>query len=239
MARLNVGYTRISTDKQQLSIEAQEVKIRQQAALKDIVIDQVIADSDASAKSLDRPGMVTLLKMIDAGEVGMVICAKLDRVTRSITDLGELLKRFEKNRVTLISVSESLDTGSASGRLVLNIMTSVSSWEREAIGERTTAALQHLKQGGFPAGTPPYGWTAQPRTDEERRLKIRKPLLPNEREQEILAVIRCQRENGLSFKEIARHLNREGYRTRPSKKFPTGGEWVIQSVQRTFEEAKQ
>ena len=66
--------------------------------------------------------------------------AKLDRLTRSVKDLCELLERFERRGVALISVAESLDTSSAAGCLVLNIMTAVSQWEREAIGERTRDA---------------------------------------------------------------------------------------------------
>ena len=74
-----------------------------------------------------------------------VIIAKLDRLTRSVKDLCELLERFERRGVALVSVAESLDTGSAAGRLVLNIMTAVSQWEREAIGERTRDAMSHKR----------------------------------------------------------------------------------------------
>jgi len=56
--------------------------------------------------------------------------------------LGELPDRFERRGVSLISVAESLDNGSAAGRLVINIMTAVSQWEREAIGERTLDAMR-------------------------------------------------------------------------------------------------
>jgi len=52
-------------------------------------------------------------------------------LTRSVKDLCELLERFERRGVALVSVAESLDTGSAAGRLVLNIMTAVSQWIRE------------------------------------------------------------------------------------------------------------
>jgi hypothetical protein len=77
-----------------------------------------------------------------------VIVAKLDRLTRSVKDLCELLERFERRDVALISVAESLDTGSAAGRLVINIMTAVSQWEREAIGERySRCALAQAAQG--------------------------------------------------------------------------------------------
>jgi DNA invertase Pin-like site-specific DNA recombinase len=86
----------------------------------------IIVEAGESAKSLNRPGMQRLLALVDAGEVQAVIVAKLDRLTRSVKDLCELLERFERRGVALISVAESLDTGSAAGRLVLNIMTAVS-----------------------------------------------------------------------------------------------------------------
>src|ERR1019366_893553 len=140
-ARQTIGYARVSTDKQDLSLDAQQVKITAMAALQDKTVEMIV---DAqSAKSLDRPGMARLLAMVDSGDVETVIIAKLDRLTRSVKDLGELLERFAKHSVSLVSVAESLDTGSASGRLVLNIMVSVAQWEREAIGERTATVLQH------------------------------------------------------------------------------------------------
>src|SRR4029453_7036373 len=104
---------------------------------------EVIIDAGESAKSLNRPGMERLLSLVDAGAVNTVIIAKLDRLTRSVKDLAELLERFTRRGVSLGSLAESLDTGTAAGRLVLNIMTAVSQWEREAIGERTRDAMLH------------------------------------------------------------------------------------------------
>jgi DNA invertase Pin-like site-specific DNA recombinase len=54
---------------------------------------------------------------VDASKVQGVIIAKLDRLTRSVKDLCTLLERFERRGVALVSVAESLDTGSAAGRL--------------------------------------------------------------------------------------------------------------------------
>lgn len=102
-------------------------------------------DADASAKDLNRPGLVRVLALVEKRDVDAVIVAKLDRLTRSVRDLGELLERFERRGVSLVSVAESLDTGTAAGRLVLNVMASVSQWEREVIGERTREALAHKK----------------------------------------------------------------------------------------------
>ena len=81
--------------------------------------------------------------MVEARKIEAVVVAKLDRLTRSVKDLCGLLELFEKRKVALISVAESLDTGSAASRLVITIMGTVSQWERETIGERTRDALRH------------------------------------------------------------------------------------------------
>src|ERR1022692_1496167 len=156
-----VGYVRVSTDKQAdrgVSLEAQAEKIRAMAVVHSVALAEIIVDGGESAKSLNRPGMARLLAMVDAGEVRTVIIAKLDRLTRSVKDLCTLLERFERRGVALVSVAESLDTSSAAGRLVLNIMTAVSQWEREAIGERTRDAMRHKRSNGERVGNIPYGY---------------------------------------------------------------------------------
>src|SRR4029453_13978284 len=121
-------------------------------------IIELIVDGGESAKNLNRPGMERLLALVDQRQVQTVIIAKLDRLTRSVKDLAELLERFQKRGVSLVSVAESLDTGSAAGRLVINIMVAVSQWEREAIGERTRDAMQHKKSNGACVGNVEYGF---------------------------------------------------------------------------------
>jgi DNA invertase Pin-like site-specific DNA recombinase len=145
-----IGYVRVSTEKQAywgVSLEAQTEKVRAMAVVQGAQSLEMIVDAE-SAKSLNRSGMTRLLSPVDAGEVDVVIIAKLDRLTRSVADLAELLKRFERRRVSLVSVADLLDTSSAPGRLVLNIMVSVSQWEREAIGERTRDAMRHKRANG-------------------------------------------------------------------------------------------
>jgi site-specific DNA recombinase len=99
--------------------------------------------------------MERLLSLVDSRAVSTVIIAKLDRLTRSVKDLAELLERFTRRGVSLVSVADSLDTRSAAGRLVLNIMVSVSQWEREAIGERTRDAMHHKRANGERVGRSP------------------------------------------------------------------------------------
>src|ERR1700738_477499 len=155
-----IGYARVSTDKQAetgVSLDAQIGKIRAMAVLQGAELLDIIVEGE-SAKNLNRPGMARLLALVDKREVDAVIVAKLDLLTRSVKDLCALLESFERRGVALVSVAESLDTGSAAGRLVINIMTAVSQWEREAIGERTRDAMQHKKSTGRCVGNIAYGY---------------------------------------------------------------------------------
>ena len=163
--RKAVGYCRVSTDGQAdrgVSLDAQAEKIRAMATVQDAELIDMIVDGGESGKSLQRPGIERLLAMVDRREVQIVIIAKLDRLTRSVRDLGELLDRLQRRGVALVSVGESLDTGSAAGRLVLNVMASVSQWEREAIGERTRDALRHKRAQGLRTGNVRFGYRLDP-----------------------------------------------------------------------------
>jgi site-specific DNA recombinase len=220
-----IGYVRVSTDKQAergISLEAQEAKIRAMATVHGTEFAEVIVDGGESAKSLNRPGMTRLLAMVEAGDVRVVIVAKLDRLTRSVKDLCELLERFERRGVSLVSVAESLDTGSAAGRLVLNIMTAVSQWEREAIGERTRDALRHKRSQGQRVGNIPFG---------SRLGGDGQHLEPDPAEQQALAEIQSLRKRGETMRGIAAALNHRAYRTR------RGTPWRLESVARVLKQA--
>jgi DNA invertase Pin-like site-specific DNA recombinase len=213
-----IGYIRVSTEKQAdfgVSLEAQEAKIRAMAVVQGADLAEAIVDAGESAKSLKRPGMERLLSLVDAGAVDVVIIAKLDRLTRSVADLAELLKRFERRGVSLVSVADSLDTRSAAGRLVLNIMVSVSQWEREAIGERTRDAMSHKRAKGERVGTIPFGFRMA--ADGSR-------LEEEPAEQDILFRIRQLKAAGHTTRQIAEELNRQGFTTR------RGTAWRFQYV---------
>src|SRR5579863_4159909 len=190
-----IGYARVSTDKQTergVSLDAQAEKIRAMAVVHNAELIDIIVDGGESAKSLQRPGMERLLALVDGKKVQSVIIAKLDRLTRSVKDLCELLERFERRGVALISVAESLDTSSAAGRLVLNIMTAVSQWEREAIGERTRDALCHKRSRGERVGNVTYGF---------RVAADGKHLEADADEQNVLAEIQFQAKSALRTKD--------------------------------------
>src|SRR5580704_17741072 len=146
--RTTVGYVRVSTLDQAengVSLDAQESRIAAYATALGWQVSEIIRDAGESAKSLKRPGIAKVLSGVQAGAIGRVITLKLDRVTRSMRDLSSLLDVFAKADASLVSVSESLDTQSAAGRLVVNMLGVVAEWERLAIGERTAQALAQAR----------------------------------------------------------------------------------------------
>lgn len=218
-----VGYVRVSTSEQAqsgLSLDAQRRKIEAQATLSDLQLVDVLEDAGESACTLKRPAMTELLARVDGGQVDVVIIGKLDRLTRSVKDLSTLLERLAKAKradgskgVDLISTAESLDTSTATGRLVVNIMASVSQWEREVIAERTSAALQELKAQGRTTGRPEYGY----RADADGRL------VEDENEQAVIRRVAELRDEGASWQAVADSLTKEGVRTRKGSAYSRQG----------------
>ena len=212
-----IGYVRVSTDQQAdsgLSLDAQRAKLEALATLNDYDLGDVVVDAGVSAKTLDRPGWGRVMQAVTSGKVGAVLIAKLDRATRSVADLANLIDTLQRRGVALISAAESLDTSTAGGRLVVNVLGAVAQWEREATAERTSAALQVLKaQGRATGGVAPYGFTF---VDGR---KVEAPV-----EQETLAMVQEARADGLSWAKVAKRLNASGRRTR------TGRPWSAQGV---------
>ena len=232
-AGLVFGYARVSTGKQEHSIPAQVSKIRAQALLKDLSIHAIIEDADESAKTLDRPGLQKLLESIERGEVCTIIITKLDRLTRRIADIDRLIQLFDRKRVTLISTAENLDTASATGRMMVNMIVLMSQWEREVIGERTRDAMAGMKSRGLQTGNVPYGFQRGAIVGETRTGRPVYSVVPFEHEQNVLLVIRTMRAasqwghsraKSNSFRAIAAELNRQGFKTRK------GGEWKPEYV---------
>lgn len=214
-----IGYVRVSTDKQAdagVSLEAQEEKVRAMSVVQGADLQEVIVDPGESGKTLDRPGMAHLLDLVDSGAVDTVIVAKLDRLTRSVRDLGDLLERFQKYGVSLVSLAESLDTNTAGGRLVINIMMSVSQWEREAIGERTRAALRYKKAKHQVYSPTPFGF--------ERRGES---LNADAEEAATVAQIQAWRRGGWSLRRIAGELDDRKMATNRG-----GHQWYASTIRR-------
>lgn len=210
-----IGYVRVSTEEQAtsgVSLAAQTAKVRAYAELYDLELVAVIEDAGQSAKTLARPGMQDALEQLRTGQVQGLLVAKLDRLTRSVADMASLIREYFGERAphaaALLSVGDQVDTRSAAGRLVLNILTSVSEWEREAIGERTRTALAHKKAQGVKLGAPALGVDADELETIDRILELK--------------------EAAHTLREIAAVLQAEGRRTK------RGGKWAPETLRKVL-----
>jgi site-specific DNA recombinase len=149
-----------------------------------------------------------LLTLVTSRQVEAVLVYKLDRLTRSVSDLDKLVRLFDKAGVALVSLQESLDATTATGRLMMNLLASVSQWEREVIGERTRDALEHLKAQGKR-----YCHTVYDNP-------------------EVIALMYQLRAAGYSYEAIAQHLNDTGIPTAFGKPWQAMVVWgIVQRMQ--------
>ena len=217
-ARQTVGYVRCSTIEQAtydgVTLDAQEAKIAAYCTAMGWPMSEVIRDAGESAKTLKRPGIANLIEGVRRGEIGRVVVIKLDRITRSTRDLADLLDTFARADASLVSVSECLDTQSAAGRLVVNMLGVVAQWEREAIGERTSAALEHKRRNGLAYGKTPFGYCRE----GDR-------LVPDLSQQRALKEAKKMHTAGASLRQIAARLESLGVKPNNG-----GSTWYAQSV---------
>ena len=214
-----IGYIRVSTDEQErsgLGLEAQEAKIRVFCELYGHELLGIEVDA-ASGKNLKRDGLAKCLGMLRPGQADGLVVAKLDRLSRSVKDMGELLEQYFSGRSSLLVVAEQIDTSTAAGRMVLNLLTSVAQWERETIGERTKDALKAKRaRGEKTGGHVPFGFSVE--ADGK--------LVEAFNEQGAIRRIQILRAGGHSFQRIAERLNAEGV---PAK---NGGQWFPAQARR-------
>jgi len=213
-----------------VSLDAQRAKLEAYAVAMELDLVAIEVDAGVSAKSLQRPGLQAALARLEAGEAGALLVVKLDRLTRSVGDLGWLVEaeRFG-GRWALLSVADSIDTRSAGGRLVLNVLASVAQWERESTAERTREALAHIRREGTRLGGEALGWKRTDERDEPGRCKVVRVQAEAETARRIVEL----RQQGQTLQAIADALTAEG---RPTKR---GGQWRPCTVARVLRRAQR
>jgi DNA invertase Pin-like site-specific DNA recombinase len=199
-----------------VSLEAQREKIRAYCVAMDLSLVHIYEDQGLSAKSLERPGLKGALAQLRTGKADILLVTKLDRLTRSVKDLGQLVDSyFLPDKYSLLSISDAIDTRTASGRLVLNVLASVAQWEREAISERTSEALRHLISQGVQVGAPAYGTVRSNQTDQHGRRIV----VQDEGRRQIVTRMVAMQKEGKTLRAICEVLNDERI---PA---PRGGLW--------------
>jgi site-specific DNA recombinase len=111
-----------------------------------------------SAKDIERPQLQRLLHDVRAGRVSTVLVTKLDRISRSLHDLLDLMALFEKHGVLFVSLRDNIDTSGPVGRFILHILGAIAELERGITAERVAEDMKlRAKRGKWNGGMAPYG----------------------------------------------------------------------------------
>lgn len=224
-----VIYTRKSTDegldKEFNSLEAQfdacSAYITSQASKGWHLLNKHYDDGGYSGGNTNRPALQQLIKDVAERRIDIVVVYKFDRISRSLSDFMEMTKLFERYNVSLVSVTQQIDTSSSMGRMIVNLLMSFAQFEREMTSDRVRDKMAaSRKRGMWTGGIVPYGYKTV-----DRRLVV-----DPERAQEVLFAFErydaCK-----SFLAVA-HALKERFGARRD-----GNEWNVMSVRCLLKQA--
>lgn len=205
-----VGYCRVSTDEQGesgLGLADQKATVLAESERRGWAFETMYADV-ASGKSLrGRDDFGRALKVLADGGADVLIVAKLDRLSRSVSDFAAILAQSQTEGWALDICDLGVDTTTPSGKMVAQIMMVLAEWEREMIGDRTKRALQAARANGTRLGR------------------------PSGVSEDTLRLIRVLRDSGRSYARIAKALDDEGIAT------GQGGQWHAATVRKLYDRA--
>lgn len=150
-----IGYARLSTDDQHLDLQLDALKQAECG---------VIYEEAASGKNTARPELEQCRKALRAGDT--LVVWRLDRLGRSLPDLVQIVSELEQRGVGFESLTEKIETGSASGKLVFHVFAALAEFERGLIRERTQAGLAAARARGRAGGR-------KPKLDDQQIREIR------------------------------------------------------------------
>lgn len=206
-----IGYVRVSTDKQAsegVSLDAQKARISAWCEANGYELVNVFMDEGISGKKMEnRP---ELLKALASMKKGMALVSySLSRLARSTKNLIEISELVGKKSGDLVSLTEKIDTTTAAGKMMFQMLAVLSEFERNLTAERTSTALQHKKATGEKyTNRTPYGFEA-----------IEGRLVQVKAEADVVAEIQAQRTAGQTLQSIADGLNSRGIPTKQGKQW--------------------
>jgi len=205
------------------SIENQIDKCKNYLSNIEVTEYEVFKDDGFSGKNTDRPAFTKLISMIKEKKFDILICYKLDRISRNVSDFSSLVKELEELNISFISVIENFDTGTAMGKAMLYITSVFSQLERETISQRICDNMYALAQKGYwLGGRPPTGFknkriTYIDQSNKHRSLSVLHPI-DNE-----IALIQLLFDKYLELKSLSK-LNK--YLLQNMIKTPTGKDFT-------------
>jgi DNA invertase Pin-like site-specific DNA recombinase len=151
-------YLRVSTegakDGRTQSTEMQKLEIESYLKSKGIEDFQIYEDKGISGTKRDRPSLNKMLNDCKNGKVSKVVVYKLDRLARSLMDLLQVMTLFQNSNVEFVSVKDSIDMSTATGRLLFQILGSFAEFEAATIKERVQSGIANARSKGIKLGRP-------------------------------------------------------------------------------------
>ncbi|HZO77013.1 MAG TPA: recombinase family protein [Solirubrobacteraceae bacterium] len=215
-------YTRISTDEENQPTSLHSQRERLQAFCKAQEGWRIVAhkQDQATGTKLDRPGLQAALDLTRSGAVDMLLVYRVDRLSRKVRQLAQLTEELDALGVVLKSASEPFDTGSAAGRMMLQMLAVFAEFEHATIVDRISAGIERrAKEGRWFGGRPPFGYTF---SSEERVLvpdPVKAPVV-----RRVFDLYACQR---LGTPAIAQQLRNEGAPAPSAGWGHPGVHWII------------
>ncbi len=209
-------YLRVSTERQaqikegsldtQLGILKKHTEMKSSQGNEEWVVAEIYREEGKSGKNIDRSEYQRLLQDIKKGKINVLLCTKIDRVSRSLMDFYRLHELLEKHNVDFVSLNENWDTSTPMGRFGLKLTLAVAELEREQTSHRTQEKMQWRAEQGLWNGGQVLGYDIDP--ENKGILKI------NPAEARIVREIFETYLKLRSFRRTARAINEEGHRSK-------------------------
>ncbi len=233
MTPLALGYVRVSTGRQDLSVEAQTEAVKRAAEYHQLTDFELFAEPDTSGsiEFLQRPQAVRLLgaarAAIASGREATIIVPKVDRLGRDTVDVSNTARLFEQIGARLLLLDINVDTRTPMGRAFMQIAAVFAELELARIRERIQTALDHKRGQGLLTGTVPYGFNAVDTGEiSAKGVKLRR-MEDNPDEQRWILEMIHRRQAGWGYHSIAKWLNEQEVETKRGRgevmKLRTGG----------------
>ena len=215
-------YCRVSTVEQAeegYSIDEQNLKIREYCEREGHEIYDLYEDRGISGKNItNRPGIKQLLKDATENKFDLVIVWKLNRISRKLLDILNIVELLNKHNIAFRSLTENFETETPSGKLQLNIMGAIGEFERETIAENVKMGLVARSREGRWCGGVVLGYDVVEIPSEGKKRKNTK-LQINEKEASAVRRIFDLYSQGHGYKAVVNRVNKEGYKTKRNNEF--------------------